>query len=261
MRRSYSRSTTGMPAVSERTCPVTGEPLPDDRFVSGRGMGRYEMTVAAIPDLMGALTALKAGQVKRGATMPVMGCQTGSRPACALGVVAAADPHERTLLKWSKWCAREIGLPTPQTWPSTAFALRGGARFTGREWAATMVTEVMAAIRAIQAIIDPEPKGRFHGRCLAIIDGSVCDEPIYAADGTTWARCPACGTQWDLPDLLEQHLGVAADYLVTPDEGVAILKHAGFTITSSTIRSWKARGKVAASSGLYRIGDLLSAAV
>ncbi|MCR2051456.1 hypothetical protein NSA19_01010 [Actinomyces bowdenii] len=200
--------------------------------------------------------------MRHSAALPVMGAQTGSRPACSVGVLDAAGPHERTLLKWGKWCAREMGLSTPQDWAATLHALRGGAQFTGRPWAATMITEVIAAVRAIRAIIDPEPEGRFWGRCLTIGADGVCDASIYAPDGTTWARCPQCGTQWDLPDLLERHLGVAADHMVTASEGAAILSRAGVPIRASTIRAWRHRQKLPGESGdFYRIGDLLSAAM
>lgn len=246
--------------MSARSCPVTGEPLRGDRYVSGEACRRLEEVARTIPDLMGALDAAKAG-LKRGqgggaATTPC------SRPPVRLGVIQAASAHERTLLKWGKWVARALlGIATPQTWADVSWALRGASAHPGRPELAVLIPEVLAAIRGITALVDVPDDARFYGRCLTDLgDRGLCDQPIYAADGASWARCPACGTQWELQPLLASHLEAAADWLVTPDEGARLLTQAGYPTRPATIRVWKHRGHLHDQGGRYYVGDLLAAA-
>ena len=242
-----------------RSCPVTGEPLRGDRYVSATACQRLDEAAQGIVGLMGALDAAKAG-LRRGqgggaATTPC------SRPPVRLGIIQAASAHERTLLKWAKWAGHAIGIGTPQTWVSVAFALRGASAHPGRPELATLIPEVLAAIRAITALVDVPEDARFYGRCLTDLgDRGVCDQPIYAAAGSSWARCPACDTQWELQPLLQSHLEAAAGWLVTPDEGARLLTQAGYPTRAATIRLWKHRGHITDTDGRYHVGDLLAAA-
>ena len=246
-------------STEARTCPVTGEPLRGDRYVSATACQRLDEAAQGIVGLMGALDAAKAG-LRRGqgggaATTPC------SRPPVRLGIIQAASAHERTLLKWAKWAGHVIGIGTPQTWGSVSFALRGASAHPGRPELATLIPEVLAAIRAITALVDVPEDHRFYGRCLTDLgDRGVCDQPIYAAAGSSWARCPACDTQWELQPLLQSHLEAAADWLVTPDEGARLLTQAGYPTRAATIRLWKHRGHITDTDGRYHVGDLLAAA-
>ena len=242
------------------SCPVTGEPLRGDRYVSATACQRLDEAAQGIVALMQALDAAKAG-LRRGqgggaATTPC------SRPPIRLGVIQAASAHERTLLKWAKWVARDLlGIATPQTWGSVAFVLRGASAHPGRPELAVLIPEVLAAIRAITALVDVPEDARFYGRCLTDLgDRGVCDQPIYAPPGSSWARCPACDTQWELQPLLQSHLEAAADWLVTPDEGARLLTQAGYPTRAATIRLWKHRGHLTDQDGRYHVGDLLAAA-
>ena len=120
-----------------RSCPVTGEPLRGDRYVSATACQRLDEAAQGIVALMGALDAAKAG-LRRGqgggaATTPC------SRPPVRLGIVQAASAHERTLLKWAKWAGHVIGIGTPQTWGGVAFALRGASAHPGRPELAALI--------------------------------------------------------------------------------------------------------------------------
>lgn len=247
-------------STDARSCPVTGEPLRGDRYVSVTACRRLDEAAQGIVALMGALDAAKVG-LRRGqgggaATTPC------SRPPVRLGIIQAASAHERTLLKWAKWTACDIlGIATPQTWGSVAFALRGASAHPGRPELAALIPEVLAAIRALTALVDVPEDARFYGRCLTDLgDRGVCDQPIYAAPGSSWARCPACDTQWELQPLLASHLEAAADWLVTPDEGARLLTQAGYPTRAATIRLWKHRGNLTDQDGRYHVGDLLAAA-
>lgn len=247
-------------SADARSCPVTGEPLRGDRHVSGEACRRLEEVARTIPDLMGALDAAKAGLKRgQGGGASVTPC---SRPPVRLGIIQAASSHERTLLKWAKWARHElIGLGTPQGWGSVSFALRGAAAHPGRPELAALIPEVLAAVRGITALVDVPDDARFYGRCLTDLgDQGACDQPIYAPPGSSWARCPACGTQWELQPLLASHLEAAANWLVTPDEGARLLTQAGYPTRPGTIRLWKHRGHLTDQGGRYHVGDLLAAA-
>lgn len=243
-----------------RSCPVTGEPLRGDRYVSATACQRLDEAAQGIVALMDALDAAKAGLKRsQGGGASVTPC---SRPPVRLGIIQAASAHERTLLKWAKWTAHDLlGATIPQTWGSVAFALRGASAHPGRPELAALIPEVLAAIRAISALVDVPEDARFYGRCLTDLgDRGVCDQPIYAAPGSSWARCPACDTQWELQPLLQSHLEAAADWLVTPDEGARLLTQAGYPTRAATIRLWKHRGHLTDQDGRYHVGDLLAAA-
>ena len=244
-----------------RSCPVTGEPLRGDRYVSAAACQRLDEAAQGVVVLMGALDAAKAGLRRgQGGGTSVTPC---SRPPVRLGVVQAASAHERTLLKWAKWAAHDLlGITTPQTWTDVSWALRGASAHPGRPELAALIPEVLAAIRAITALVDVPEDVRFYGRCLTDLgdDRGVCDQPIYAPPGSSWARCPACDTQWELQPLLQSHLEAAADWLVTPDEGARLLTQAGYPTRAATIRLWKHRGRLTDHEGRYHVGDLLAAA-
>lgn len=242
-----------------RSCPVTGEPLRGDRFVSVTACQRLDEAAQGIVALMDALDAAKAGLRRgQGGGASVTPC---SRPPVRLGVIQAASAHERTLLKWGKWAGHMIGIATPHTWGGVAFALRGASAHPGRPELAALIPEVLAAIRALTALVDVPEDHRFYGRCLTDLgDRGVCDQPIYATAGSSWARCPACDTQWELQPLLQSHLEAAADWLVTPDEGARLLTQAGYPTRAATIRLWKHRGHLTDTGGRYHVGDLLAAA-
>ena len=246
-------------STEARSCPVTGEPLRGDRFVSVTACRRLDEAAQGVVALMGALDAAKVGLKRgQGGGASVTPC---SRPPVRLGVVQAASAHERTLLKWGKWAGHVIGIGTPQTWGGVAFALRGASAHPGRSELAALIPEVLAAIRALTALVDVPEDARFYGRCLTDLgDRGVCDQPIYAAPGSSWARCPACDTQWELQPLLQSHLEAAADWLVTPDEGARLLTQAGYPTRAATIRLWKHRGHLTDTDGRYHVGDLLAAA-
>ena len=244
-----------------RSCPVTGEPLRGDRYVSATACRRLNEAAQGIVALMDALDAAKAGLRRgQGGGGSVTPC---SRPPVRLGIIQAASAHERTLLKWGKWAAHDLlgATTTPQTWGGVAFALRGASAHPGRPELAALIPEVLAAIRAITALVDVPEDARFYGRCLTDLgDAGVCDQPIYATPGSSWARCPACDTQWELQPLLQSHLEAAADWLVTPDEGARLLTQAGYPTRAATIRLWKHRGRITDTDGRYHVGDLLAAA-
>lgn len=243
-----------------RSCPVTGEPLRGDRYVSATACQRLDEAAQGIVALMDALDAAKAGLRRgQGGGGSVTPC---SRPPVRLGIIQAASAHERTLLKWAKWTAHDLlGATTPQTWGGVAFALRGASAHPGRPELAALIPEVLAAIRALTALVDIPEDARFYGRCLTDLgDRGVCDQPIYAPPGSSWARCPACDTQWELQPLLQSHLEAAADWLVTPDEGARLLTQAGYPTRAGTIRLWKHRGHLTDTGGRYHVGDLLAAA-
>ena len=247
-------------SAEARTCPVTGEPLRGDRYVSVTACRRLDEAAQGIVVLMGALDAAKAGLRRgQGGGASVTPC---SRPPVRLGIIQAASAHERTLLKWAKWSGHDLlRVGTPQTWGSVAFALRGASAHPGRPELATLIPEVLAAIRALTALVDVPEDARFYGRCLTDLgDRGVCDQPIYAPPGASWARCPACDTQWELQPLRASHLEAAADWLVTPDEGARLLTQAGYPTRAATIRLWKHRGHLTDTGGRYHVGDLLAAA-
>ena len=113
-------------STEARSCPVTGEPLRGDRYVSVTACRRLDEAAQGIVALMGALDAAKAGLRRgQGGGASVTPC---SRPPVRLGVVQAASAHERTLLKWAKWATHDLlGATTPQTWTDVSWALRGAS--------------------------------------------------------------------------------------------------------------------------------------
>ena len=247
-------------SADARSCPVTGEPLRGDRYVSATACQRLIEDARSVVTLIDALDAAKAG-LRRGQSggASVTPC---SRPPVRLGIIQDASAHERTLLKWAKWAGVVIlGGGTPQTWGAVSALLVRAANYPGRPELAALIPEVLAAIRALMALVDVPEDARFYGRCLTDLgDQGVCDQPIYAAPGTSWARCPACDTQWELQPLLASHLEAAADWLVTPDEGARLLTQAGYPTRAATIRLWKHRGHLTVTDGRYHVGDLLAAA-
>ena len=249
------------PDTPRRVCPVTGETLRGDRYVSTTACDRLHDVATALPALMSAVAAAKHG-LRRG---KAAAASTGysSRPPARLDIIHAAAPHETTITRWAEQAASAADLPRParHDWAAAAAALRAAATRPGDAALADLIPDVLHAARALTALADLPPTHRFYGRCLTDVDGAVCDAPIYAPPDASWARCPACRTLWELAPLLAAHLRAAADWAVTTAEGARLLTAAGHPTKPETIRLWKHRGRIAADAdGRYRVGDLLAAA-
>lgn len=249
-----------VPDTPRRVCPVTGETLRGDRYVSTTACDRLHDVATTLPTLMAAVTAAKHG-LRRGA--PAASTGYSSRPPARLDIIHAAATHETTITRWAERAAIAAGIPRPahHDWDAAADALRAAASRPGDAALADLIPDVLTAARALTALADLPPAHRFYGRCLTDVDGTVCDSPIYAPPDAAWARCPACRTLWELAPLLTAHLQAAADWAVTPTEGARLLTAAGHPTKPATIRLWKHRGRIAADAdGRYRVGDLLAAA-
>lgn len=250
------------PTARQRTCPVTGETLRGDRYVSATACDRLHDVATTLPALMAALDAAKHG-LRRGAAA-VAAAGYSSRPPALLDIIHAATTHETTITRWAEQAASAAGIPRPahHDWNATAAALHAAASRPGDATLADLIPDVLHAARALTALADLPPDHRFYGRCLTQDDtGTVCDAPIYAPPAAAWARCPACRTLWELAPLLTAHLRAAADWAVTTTEGARLLTAAGHPTKPETIRLWKHRGRIAADAdGRYRVGDLLAAA-
>mgnify|MGYP000920710003 FL=1 len=250
------------PTARQRTCPVTGETLRGDRYVSTTACDRLHDVATTLPALMAAVAAAKHG-LRRG---KAAAASTGysSRPPARLDIIHAAATHETTITRWAERAASAADLPRParHDWDAIAAALHAAASRPGDAALADLIPDVLTAARALTALADLPPAHRFYGRCLTEDDaGTVCDAPIYAPPDAAWARCPACRTLWELAPLLTAHLQAAADWAVTTAEGARLLTAAGHPTKPETIRLWKHRGRIAADAdGRYRVGDLLAAA-
>lgn len=249
------------PDTPRRVCPVTGETLRADRYVSATACARLHDVATTLPALMAALDAAKRG-LRRGA--PAASTGYSSRPPARLDIIHAAAPHETTITRWAEQAASAAALPRParHDWAAIAAALRAAASRPGDAALADLIPDVIHAARALTALADLPPTHRFYGRCLTEDDtGTVCDAPIYAPPDAAWARCPTCRTLWELAPLLTAHLQAAADWAVTTAEGARLLTAAGHPTKPETIRLWKHRGRIASDAdGRYRVGDLLTTA-
>lgn len=249
------------PDTPRRVCPVTGETLRGDRAVSTTACDRLHDVATTLPTLMAAVTAAKHG-LRRGPA--AAGAGYSSRPPARLDIIHAAAPHETTITRWAEQAASAAGIPRParHDWAAAATALHAAAARPGDPRLAALIPDVLHAARALTALADLPPAHRFYGRCLTEDDaGTVCDAPIYAAPGASWARCPTCRTLWELAPLLTAHLQAAANWAVTTTEGARLLTAAGHPTKPATIRLWKHRGRITADAdGRYRVGDLLTAA-
>lgn len=250
------------PTTRQRTCPVTGETLRGDRYVSATACDRLHDVAAALPTLMAAITAAKHGL--RREQVPAASTGYSSRPPARLDIIHAATTHETTITRWAEQAASAAGIPRPahHDWDAIAAALHAAATRPGDAALADLIPDVLHAARALTALADLPPDHRFYGRCLTEDDaGTVCDAPIYAPPDASWARCPTCRTLWELAPLLTAHLRAAADWAVTPTEGARLLTAAGHPTKPAAIRLWKHRGRIASDAdGRYRVGDLLTAA-
>jgi hypothetical protein len=124
--------------------------------------------------------------------------------------------------------------------------------------AGEIVTEVGTATAACWWAIDRAPELSFAGACVE------CAAPLYVAAGAAVVRCPTagCAASYDLTGRRAFLLDAARDYVLTAAELRRALPAWGAPLNDSTLRSWRARGRLrpageVAGRAVYRIGDVL----
>lgn len=155
---------------------------------------------------------------------------------------------------------RELERPRAQ-----ALVLAGWPGLAAWHMARAMSVTVVSAVEQAEIVIDRPSTTVFVGWCAhKLADGWVCGRALYVPQGELMAKCPKCGRAWDVAKSRASLLLDAHDALAPASTLAAALG-----IASSTLRSWKHRGKLSQATDsdgklmyspegrpLYRVSDV-----
>lgn len=259
--------------TTARACPVTGQPLRPDRYISPAAVTTLRGHLIR-RDLDGTRTDLLPGLLTDLADAAVVGMYrfgtrngTTRRPAETRMVVnpAAADHHRaltRLLLRHTRWVADTHNLERPTTWTGVGRLLHATADQIARHpHAQDIYPELLAALARARALIDRPPDTVYAGRCGA----GDCDGQLYAAPGATVVPCPRCGHQWDVNARRAEMLDRVAGMLMpAADLARTLTALTGTELRVATVWQWKRRGHITPTGinvkgqPLYVVGNVLA---
>lgn len=95
----------------------------------------------------------------------------------------------------------------------------------GKPWAHDAFDQYQSARQSLEQLFDNPPDREAIGECSAWVDDETqCPEVLAAEKGATSHRCPKCGTVHDVLKRREVLLDAAADFTVTVNEAVKMLR-------------------------------------
>jgi len=261
--------------VTEPTC-ACGRPSPTSELCT-RCYQQLTHDLAHLPELLGELETTKARQARMGGGKRGIG-HSEPLPINA-GAMDEGDSTRRCLVTWVRTIAEDDGLTA---WPAndtTAMALwllahAGWARRSVE--AAQFAGEIHDVRVQLRRRIDRPADLAYAGPCgaddiKAELDGDTitlervaCGTDLYAKLGADTAKCPSCGTVYDVAERKAWLLASVADYAATTTEIANALTSLSQPVTPSMIRKMVYRrevyrhGETANGVPLYVIGDILA---
>jgi hypothetical protein len=114
------------------------------------------------------------------------------------------------------------------------------------EAAYELLRDVGAIVDQLRRIVDVPPELHYVGACPHVIDehGAKCGRELRADREASWVRCPSCGTQVEVAELLRDTLANADHMLMSIDEALALLDRVGDPLPIGTFRSWVSRHRI-----------------
>ena len=232
--------------MTERLCPITGQPLSPDRYVSPAAVNRLRAALVDLPGLMRDLTAATGGQLRF--TDP-NGPRPTERPLPVNLVAAdAAYATRTTVLRWTTWVAQARNENTPRHWHAVAEYLDIRAHWLATQPAAgEAFDELLDAIATGRRATDRPADRHYAGTCDALIEldgqAQTCGTELYATRDTV--DCPRCGTRWNVAERRTAMLDSIRD-MVFPatDLARALTALTGTDVKAATVRQWAKRGHI-----------------
>ncbi|MEE6295181.1 hypothetical protein [Georgenia wangjunii] len=260
-----------MTATTERVCPVTGEQLDPDHYVSATAVRRLQRN---LEDLAGLMSDLDDAVGKRlRFSDPGDGGKSSDTPLpIDLTAADAAYASRQTLLVWVDQVASIRGHAVPSSWAAVGRYLAGAADWLSRHPDGPQAfDEILDALSIARRTIDRPAERKYAGACGALIDDegldAICDGELYARAGKATVECPRCGTVYDVASRREWMVERIEDALLPAADMSRALSGLGVGVTSAMVRRWRHRGLLATHQDegqrqpLYRVGDVMSLAL
>lgn len=250
-----------------RTCPITGEALPPDRYVSRTATGTLRGLFTDLPGLMADLDIALAKQARFAARVGAR--STGTPLPFSYAASEAGWVARTTILIWVDWVTAIRGHPLPQTWAGIAAYLRSAVDWIARHPdGPRCVDDLTAALRNARHAIDRPADRRYAGVCGGTTinaDGAAtkCTEALYGLFDADDVECTRCGARWPIRQRRQQMLTALEDHHLTAVDLARAVDGFGVTVTAQLVRQWKHRGLLTptgvdpAGRPLYRVGDVL----
>ncbi|MEE6273505.1 hypothetical protein V2J56_09120 [Georgenia sp. MJ206] len=258
--------------TTDRVCPVTGEQLDPDHYVSVTAVRRLRQR---LKNLVGLMTDLDDAVGKRlRFSGPSDGGKSSDRPLpINLSAAEAAYAARQTLLVWVDQVARVRGHAVPSSWTAIGRYLTDAADWLSRHPDGPQAfDEILDALSIARRTVDRPAERKYAGPCGALIDdgaggGVTCDGELYARAGAAEVECPRCGTAYDVEGRRAWMLERLEDALLPAAEMSRALYGLGVGVTSAMVRGWRHRGLLSSNGDsrrgqpLYRVGDVISLAL
>jgi len=263
--------------VPARLCPITGEPLTDDRYVSRTACATLRGLLTDLRGLMGDLEGAVGKQLRFGEKVGGRSPATGALPF-AYSASEAEWVARMTLLTWVDWVAAVRGHTTPDRWSYIGVYLVGSLTWlAAHPDGPQAIDEMIAALRQARRAVDRPQERRFAGVCgadrvllvttMADEDPAhvtaPCTQALYAPAGATAIVCPACDTEHDVDARRDLMLTQLRDVVLTATELSRAIDGLGVDVTPARIWQWRRRGLLVpaattpAGAPMYRVGDAL----
>lgn len=171
----------------------------------------------------------------------------------------------QTLLTWVDWVSAVRGELAPVGWDEVEAYLVGKVRWLVQHpGGAKAIDEMIAALRQARRAVDRPQERKYLGLCRPDYDDlDRCVQAIYAPAAQIAARCPRCGVEHQVQDLLERMQRRVAGVKLTAADAERLLAEVGIRISADLIRQWRKRrevepvGATAQGRPVYLLGDLL----
>lgn len=220
---------------------------------SGRGSGRTVPSSRPPIDLAGVDPALTAVAVPAGTTTVLAVVEDWCRLVREERQMA---PYGPASLAAARTQASGYAGTTTTLVAATAFLGRQVDWLVGRPWVDDLADEMRSCVRALRYLDhDREPHGTVVPCPTVSVDHGDCGCRLRISDGQDGVRCPRCGRDWDVDQLVRS----ATSDATPPDVWVdaeAAASVAG--VSARTIRDWAARGIVRRRHSTYRLIDVLA---
>lgn len=257
----------------EHTCPLTGQTLPPDRYISAKGQQQLKAAILDLPDLAAELEIT----ITRQHSPTINHTRHNTAGLCFNIEASKASDQALKQLQLAATTATIAGLATRRhpARPGTRAQIETAAvtlyealgnNLAGHPVAQTVTQAVLEARRIIFTAIDTRQSLVFYGICEATWeDGQQCGHELKARKNMHRIKCHGCGTWYDKQELQDYFLEKAAQHTATVKQIVNALAGGlyNLNVKESTIRTWISRGKLHPAPGetnKYRIGDVLDLA-
>lgn len=203
---------------------------------------------------------------------------TGSRETALPYVPSAADLLDRLDGHVNSWADTawelRIGAARPTDPDGRALWLADHLGELRNQTVIVYMHETLASLlRAADRLCDRRDPDLFLGLCEAVdvqadligdfirITVGTCGASLYGDIELPRVTCEKCGQVYSARRLRESVLERAADHLAPPEVVAELLTRMGTPLTTRRVKAWIARGRLQATHGWCRVGDVTRLAV